>query len=130
MIYIKKLTIQYIRNKFEERGYTLISDIYDNSDVVASLKNLLGEPKIVSKLGNILLFDLKDYKSNKEVHFKNINLIENDSNIISGFSGLERGKDFYIRWAVLDENFNLKKNNGINSYIYYIPPSDSYFGHE
>ena len=103
-------------------GISVNTDIYDNSDVVASLKNLLGEPKIVSKLGNILLFDLKDYKSNKEVHFKNINLIENDSNIISGFSGLERGKDFYIRWAVLDENFNLKKNNGINSYIYYIPP--------
>ena len=31
MIYIKKLTIEYIRNKFEERGYTLISDIYNNS---------------------------------------------------------------------------------------------------
>ena len=29
---MKKLTIEYIREKFKERGYTLLTEVYINSD--------------------------------------------------------------------------------------------------
>ena len=119
---IKNVVINAKRYGFD--GISVNTDIYGNSDIVDSLTNLLGEPKIISKQKNIFLFDLKNFESSEDISYQNINLIEKDSYVINGFSELEKNENSVFRWAVCDKSNNNSNNmnlNVINSSLYYFP---------
>ena len=76
-----------------------------------------------------VLFDIDDIENillnAKEYGFDgisvNTDMYNNNSYIAGGFSILEIGKDFNIRWGTLEGK---KKSKGINSYIYFLPPQN------
>ena len=107
-------------------GISLNTDLIPSKTFINNFKMILGKPKIISKLKNIILFDLKDYKFNNAFQYGNTNLLENDINIISGFGVLEREKDHIQRWGILNDNIKQSNNNKFNSYIYYISTNKPY----
>lgn len=102
-------------------GISVNTDMYNDNKIINEFNNILGNPKIISDFKNIYLYDIRNYKSNKHFKFEKVNLIEDDRYIASGFSMLEIGKDFNIRWGILEGE---KKSKGINSYIYFLPPQN------
>ena len=100
-------------------GISVNTDMYNNNSIIDKFNNILGNLKIISDLKNIYLYDIRNYKSNKNFELDNVNFIDDERYIAGGFSILEIGKDFNIRWGTLEGK---KKSKGINSYIYFLPP--------
>lgn len=99
-------------------GISINTNIYNNTDILASVKKILGKPLFVSKNNKLYFFDLTNYKIDKLANINNINFIKDELYLGDGWSDLWPPRDVQSRWAFVESNKTKAKNKNLGGSTY------------
>ena len=99
-------------------GISINTDIYDYTDILASVKKILGKPLFVSKNNKLYFFDSTNYRIDKLANVNNINFIKDELYLGDGWSDLWPPRDVQSRWAFVESNKTKAKNKNLGGSTY------------